>query len=86
MGSGILCMSLPYTPETIPAKIGAFALFSSLMGATLAPMALIGGMRLKEHSFNSGTSIVDTIGTHVTVPIIEVSLIQGYSFAQHYRN
>ena len=36
-------MAVPYTPETLPAKVGAFTLFSSIMGATLAPVALIGG-------------------------------------------
>lgn len=43
IGSCILCYSIPYSPETLPAKIGAFTLFTSVMGATLAPVALIGG-------------------------------------------
>ena len=37
MGSSILCMSIPYTTEMLPAKIATFAVFSSVMGATMAP-------------------------------------------------
>ena len=46
IGSSLLCYSIPYEPETIPAKIGAFGLFSSIMGASLAPILLIGGMSM----------------------------------------
>jgi FtsH-binding integral membrane protein len=43
IGSAMLCYSIPYTPETIPAKIGSYVLFTSIMGATLAPVALMAG-------------------------------------------
>ena len=43
IGSSILVHSLPYTPETLPAKIGAFTLFSSIMGVTMAPLLVVAG-------------------------------------------
>lgn len=43
MGSAILVHLTPYTPETLPLKLGAFTLFTSVMGATLAPVALMAG-------------------------------------------
>ena len=39
----MLCFATPYTPETLPMKIGAFAVFSSIMGVTLAPLITIAG-------------------------------------------
>lgn len=44
IGSAMLCYAIPYTPESLPAKLGAFTLFSSIMGATLAPVALMAGI------------------------------------------
>ena len=44
IGSSILCHSIPYTSESLPLKVGSFALFSSIMGATLAPVALMAGI------------------------------------------
>ena len=43
IGSCMLCYATPYTPETLPAKIGAFTLFTSIMGVTLAPLITIAG-------------------------------------------
>ena len=31
VGSSVLCMSIPYSSETLPAKVGAFAVFTSVM-------------------------------------------------------
>jgi FtsH-binding integral membrane protein len=39
----MLCYATPYTPETLPAKIGAFILFTSIMGVTMAPLISIAG-------------------------------------------
>ena len=43
IGSSILCHSIPYTPESLPLKIGAFALFSTIIGTTMAPLIAIAG-------------------------------------------
>jgi FtsH-binding integral membrane protein len=43
IGSSMLCYATPYTPETLPAKIGAFILFTSIMGVTMAPLISIAG-------------------------------------------
>ncbi|CAI8014718.1 Growth hormone-inducible transmembrane protein [Geodia barretti] len=43
IGSALLCYSVPYTPETLPAKIGAFTLFTSIMGLTMAPLVAFAG-------------------------------------------
>lgn len=43
IGSSVLVFATPYTPETLPLKIGAFTLFSTVVGATLAPVALMAG-------------------------------------------
>lgn len=43
IGSAILCFSIPYSPETLPAKVGAFTLFTSIMGLTMAPLITIAG-------------------------------------------
>ena len=43
VGSSVLCMSIPYSSETLPAKVGAFAVFTSVMGASLTPLLFIGG-------------------------------------------
>ncbi|KAL5484027.1 hypothetical protein EMCRGX_G020454 [Ephydatia muelleri] len=43
IGSSLLVIATPYTPETLPLKIGAFTLFSAVMGATLAPVILMAG-------------------------------------------
>ena len=51
IGSALLCYSVPYTPETLPAKIGAFTLFTSIMGLTMAPLvAFAGGWAPEEYS------------------------------------
>lgn len=39
----MLCFATPYTPETLPMKMGAFTLFSSIVGITLAPLVTIAG-------------------------------------------
>ena len=39
----MLCYATPYTSETLPAKIGAFTLFCSIMGLTLAPLVAVAG-------------------------------------------
>lgn len=46
IGSAMLCYATPYTPETLPAKIGAFTLFTSIMGVTLAPLIAIAGTHI----------------------------------------
>ena len=46
IGSAMLCYATPYTPETLPAKIGAFTLFTSIMGVTLAPLFTVAGTEL----------------------------------------
>ena len=43
IGSSMLCYATPYTPEALPMKIGSFALFTSIMGVTLAPLITIAG-------------------------------------------
>ena len=43
----MLCFATPYTPETLPMKIGAFTLFSSVVGITLAPLVTIAGGYVK---------------------------------------
>lgn len=43
IGSSMLCYSIPYTTESIPLKMGAFALFGTIMGTTLAPLIAIAG-------------------------------------------
>ena len=43
VGSSLLCMSIPYSPETLPAKVGAFTVFTSVMGASLVPLLFMGG-------------------------------------------
>ena len=43
IGSSMLCYATPYTPETMPMKIGAFTLFTSVMGATMAPLVMMAG-------------------------------------------
>lgn len=45
IGSSMLCYATPYTPETMPVKLGTFALFTSVMGITLAPLLTIAGWR-----------------------------------------
>ena len=40
----MVCYATPYTPETMPMKIGSFVLFTSVMGATLAPLVSIAGV------------------------------------------
>ena len=44
IGSSMLCYATPYTSETMPAKLGTFALFTSVMGVTLAPLIAMAGM------------------------------------------
>jgi len=43
IGSSILVHVTPYQPETLPLKIGAFTLFTSIMGATMAPLIMMAG-------------------------------------------
>uniref|UniRef100_A0A1X7SQL6 Growth hormone-inducible transmembrane protein n=1 Tax=Amphimedon queenslandica TaxID=400682 RepID=A0A1X7SQL6_AMPQE len=43
IGSAMMCYGIPYKPETIPVKIASYALFTGIMGATLAPIAFMGG-------------------------------------------
>ncbi len=43
IGSSMLCHSTPYGPETLPLKIGAFGLFASMMGVTMAPLIIMAG-------------------------------------------
>lgn len=43
MGSAMVCYATPYTQETLPMKIGAFTVFTSIMGATLAPLVVAAG-------------------------------------------
>ena len=43
MGSAMVCFATPYTPETLPMKIGAFTVFTSVMGVTLAPLIMAAG-------------------------------------------
>lgn len=50
IGSSMLCYATPYTPETLPAKIGAFTLFTSIMGVTLAPLIAIAGTHIHVHA------------------------------------
>lgn len=44
IGSSILVHAVPYTPESLPLKVGAFTLFSSIMGVTMAPLVMIAGI------------------------------------------
>ena len=48
IGSSILVHAVPYTPETLPLKIGAFTLFSSIMGVTMAPLIAIAGIYITD--------------------------------------
>ncbi|XP_064395325.1 growth hormone-inducible transmembrane protein-like [Halichondria panicea] len=43
IGSSMICYSTPYTPETLPLKIGAFSVFASVMGVTMAPLIMMAG-------------------------------------------
>lgn len=43
IGSMILVHTVPYTPETLPVKVGSFTLFSAIIGVTLAPLITIAG-------------------------------------------
>ena len=43
IGSSMLCYATPYTPETMPMKLGAFTLFTSVMGVTMAPLIMMAG-------------------------------------------
>ena len=43
IGSSMLCYATPYSPETMPLKVGSFALFTSVMGASMAPLIYIAG-------------------------------------------
>ncbi len=43
IGSMIATQVIPYTPETLPLKIGALTLFSGITGVTLAPLIGIAG-------------------------------------------
>lgn len=43
IGSSLLCMSIPYSPESLPMKLAAFAAFGSFMGASLTPLLLVAG-------------------------------------------
>ena len=47
VGSSVLCMSIPYSPETLPAKVGAFTVFTSVMGASLVPLLFMGGEQVR---------------------------------------
>lgn len=43
IGSSMICHATPYTAAAMPLKLGSFAVFSSVMGATLAPLILMAG-------------------------------------------
>ncbi len=43
IGSMMMVYSVPYAAETIPVKVGAFTIFSAIMGITLAPLIGIAG-------------------------------------------
>lgn len=43
IGSMMLVHSVPYAPETLPVKVGAFTAFSAIMGVTMAPLIGIAG-------------------------------------------
>ena len=43
IGSAMMCYAIPYTPETLPAKMAAYGVFTTIMGITLAPVVLMGG-------------------------------------------
>ena len=47
IGSSVLCMSVPYSPESLPLKLAAFAMFGSFMGASLTPLLLMAGRFLR---------------------------------------
>ena len=38
-----MCYAIPYNSETIPIKMASYGLFTGIMGATLAPIAFMGG-------------------------------------------
>ena len=44
----MMCYGIPYKPETVPVKIVSYALFTGIMGATLAPIAFMGGTKKRE--------------------------------------
>ena len=46
IGSAMMCYAIPYTPETVPAKMAAYGVFTTIMGITLAPVALMGGKEM----------------------------------------
>ena len=56
IGSSMLCYATPYTPETLPAKIGAFTLFTSIMGVTMAPLISIAGYCVYMYMYTSWSS------------------------------
>lgn len=40
----MICHATPYTAATMPIKLGSFAVFSSIMGATISPLILMAGV------------------------------------------
>ena len=44
VGSMMMVHSVPYAPETLPVKVGAFTAFSAIMGVTMAPLIAIAGV------------------------------------------
>ena len=80
----MLCFATPYTPETLPMKIGAFTLFSSVVGITLAPLVTIAGgyvkaggkgglhMGLLHFTSHTVTVVTHTLPSLISHPILKM--------------
>lgn len=43
IGTSVMCQSISYSPETLPAKLVAWAAHCAVMGAIIAPLGTVGG-------------------------------------------
>ena len=53
-----MCYSIPYKSESVPVKIASYALFTGIMGATLAPIAFMGGTKEREREGGKGSHVL----------------------------
>ena len=56
IGSGMLVRSIPYEPNTFGSKQLAMILHSGILGAFIAPMALLGGPLLVKAAWYTGNT------------------------------
>lgn len=69
IGTSILCQSIPYgNPQTFPTKLAAWAAHCAVMGAVLAPLAMIGGPILMRAALYSAGIVGGLSTIAVTAP------------------